>query len=189
MASPIDLTTLADVKLFLGETSSASDGILALLITAASQYVATYCNRVFQSATYSEVYDGTGTSILLLRQKPVTAVTSVTVTGTAWNATASIYANGYTFDGINGVLYGMGGNYFPYIRRSVQVVYVAGYAVIPTDLSEAVNEMVADKFKRRSNIGVAARQIAGETISYTSGDVPKLAQRTLDLYQRAAPLA
>lgn len=184
-ASPLDLTTLANVKLYLGITTTAADDVLQLLITAASQYVATFCNRIFQQQVYTEVYDGTGTQRLVVKQNPIVEVTSVVVLGIAWLPVTDVFRNGFTFD-VSGVLYGMGGYYFPRCLRAVNVTYKAGYLVPPFDLAEAVNEMVADKFKRRDNIGISARQIAGETISYTAGDVPKNAQSVLNLYQRAS---
>lgn len=180
----MDLTTLVSVKQYLGITTNASDAVLSALITAASAYVVSYCGRDFGSASATESYDGTGNTRQMLRRVPVTAVSSVVVNGQTLNA-VSWPQWGYTFDEYG--LIAMGDcNYFPRGTRNVTVTYTAGYATVPADLSQAVNEMVADKFKRRDNIGISARQIAQETISYTSGDVPKSALSVLNVYQRAA---
>src|SRR5215469_8806175 len=59
-----DLTTLADVKAWLQTGQSAfpptDDGLLARLITAASQYIQTWLNRQIAATDYLELRDGTG---------------------------------------------------------------------------------------------------------------------------------
>lgn len=187
MSDPIDLCTLDQVKTYLGGPIPPSlDPVLQQLITAASAYVMSACNRTFKSANYTETYDGTGTERLLLKQTPVTAVASVEVDGLLWNMTTSARADGYQFDATG--LYATGCAWFPYVLRVVKVAYTAGYTTIPADLAQAVVEMVCDKYKRRDNLGIAARQIAGETISYTAADVPKSAKPVLQAYTRVAPL-
>lgn len=186
MANPIDLTTLAAVKLYLGGNIPGTlDPLLESLITAASAWVATYCNRTFQVQVYTETYDGTGTARLMLRQAPVISVASVVVDRVAW-AFATGHGPGYEFD--DNCLYAVNGHRFPYAYRTVRIEYTAGYATIPYDLQQAVTEMVALKYKQRDQIGISARSIAQETISYTTADVPKSAKPVLALYQRAAPL-
>lgn len=190
MANPIDLTTLDAVKTYLGITDTNSDVVLQALITAASQYVINFCGRNFAVADYDEWYAGTGNDVLMLRNTPVNSVAMVVVNGidlTSQLATDGNYAwCGVTFDSnsltrINGVWDKTG-------PRHIRVKYNAGYNPIPFDLAQAVNDMVGDKYKRRANIGIQSRVIANETITYTQGDVPKSAQSTLSMYQRAYTL-
>ena len=70
----VDLVTLADVKEYMGITSSDDDSLLERLITAESQRINTYCDRHFRNKTYVEFYNGTGQRRLRLRNFPVTSV-------------------------------------------------------------------------------------------------------------------
>ena len=71
------LTTLSTIKSILNVTTTAQDAWLSALRTAAEAVIARRCNRVFESATYTEYYTGNSTKYLVLRQKPVTSITSV----------------------------------------------------------------------------------------------------------------
>ena len=55
-----DLTTLANVKGWLGVTATTDDALLSRLISAASDYVQTWLNRTIATQTYSETRDGSG---------------------------------------------------------------------------------------------------------------------------------
>lgn len=183
----VDLTTLAAVRQYMGgDAPTSADPLLQSLITAASVFAESYCGRSFHSADYNDTYEGTGTHRLMLRNRPVTAVASVTVGGMSWALTTTDYAPGFQFDDLG--LFGTGGYVFIRGVRNIKVAYTAGYVIIPADLSQAVNELVTLKFKRRTNIDVTARQIAQETISYNVSDMPKSVRTTFDLYRAAAPL-
>lgn len=84
------IISLDYLKIFLGATTSAKDALYTVLADAASKAVKTYTDRDFESATYTEYYNGSGTHLLILRQRPVTSVTSVHVDAT-----------GYAGDGTN----------------------------------------------------------------------------------------
>ena len=73
------LSTLAAFKIHLSRTPGAASDDLTLqqMLDAADKAVKTYCGRDFESATYTEFYSGTGRRDLVLRQRPVTSVTSV----------------------------------------------------------------------------------------------------------------
>lgn len=57
----------------------SSDYIQEQAINAASNQIERVCNRSFASASYRQLYDGTGMPRLVLRQRPVTAVSRVSV--------------------------------------------------------------------------------------------------------------
>src|SRR6266498_1375759 len=86
-----DLTTLADVRryLFGNDQTLDADGILASLITSSSAWVTSRIGRTYGTATVTEPRNGDGTSRMLLLQSPATAVTSVTMDGTALAARRS----------------------------------------------------------------------------------------------------
>ena len=71
------LTTTANFKTYIGETSTDYDALITSLIARATSAIERYCDRVLVSATYRQRYDGDGTGILLLEQYPVTAVSLI----------------------------------------------------------------------------------------------------------------
>src|SRR5579875_3868416 len=96
-----DLTTLANVKSYLSPplTTTADDALLSRLITAASQFIESWLNRTIASAAYTDTRNGTGGTRLFLRNRPVTAVSSLTIDGVAIAASdPPPLAAGYLFD-------------------------------------------------------------------------------------------
>jgi hypothetical protein len=144
-----DLTTLGDVKAWLGRTDSNSDSLLSALITRASRHICSHLQRgLILPRTVNESRNGSGGDTLVLKEWPVISVSSVVVghvtipqaatassslqpgnsSGWAcemWNGTPpgrpqALYVNGYTF-----------GRSFPGAQntQNVSVSYQAGYQV------------------------------------------------------------
>ena len=134
-----DLTTLADIKSWLGRTDTNSDALIAALITRASRSICSYLQRpLLLPHAVSEVQDGTGGNIMVLKEWPVLSVTSVVVDGiTIPQATQQ--SPGWVLDPWNGVPPGrmqalrLRGYSFglPGARNiaAVQVTYQAGYQI------------------------------------------------------------
>ena len=68
------LTTLANVKEFLGITSTDYDSLLSNLIVRATYSIEKFCQRVLRSDDYRQFYDGDGSDELVLINYPVTEV-------------------------------------------------------------------------------------------------------------------
>jgi hypothetical protein len=134
-----DLTSLANVKAWLSPplTSGTDDALLTRLISAASRFIMGYLDRpTLLSQPYAETRDGLGGRMLLLRQWPVTSVTSLTVDGNLIppvSLTGS--AAGWLLDGWDGWTAGQPqalsllGYAFPRGLQNVAIGYTAGYAV------------------------------------------------------------
>ncbi len=136
MANPRDLCDLAGVKAFISPPLSgttASDPVLAALISGVSRSIEAYLGREMMAQSWTEMRNGTGQERLAVRHFPIIGVTSVTVQTQAVPAagvppTASW--GGYTFD--DRFIY-IGGGFASGPRRfvrgmqNVQVVYSAGY--------------------------------------------------------------
>jgi hypothetical protein len=81
---------------------------IEVLHLAAEKMIQNYCNRNFESQSYKERYNGTGTSTLVLRQYPVTAITRLSLwpvdvirvrnTNTSTNATLSCSTSAVTLN-------------------------------------------------------------------------------------------
>lgn len=75
-----DLTTLVNVKAWLGVSNGTQDAVLSRLISAASAQIRTITNRYnFYTTTVTEVRDGTDTRDLVLMNWPVLSVSSVII--------------------------------------------------------------------------------------------------------------
>lgn len=78
MAAVGDLTVLTNVKGWLGiGTATDADANLARLISAVSGTIKRYTSKGILYQSYSEVYNGNGKTLLMLRQLPVVSITSL----------------------------------------------------------------------------------------------------------------
>lgn len=191
-----DLTTLADVKAYLGIPSATvnSDALLTRFIAAGSVWVTSFLNRApLDPADFVDVYDGNGQDFMLLRHAPVISVAKVEVCGTvipAANTTTWPPSSGYTFDSPGDALatLTLWGTFFPRQRKGVRVSYRAGYATVPADLSQAVTELVGEKYRRRDRIGQVSAAVAQQTIVYSQKDMADHIRTALLNYQRKVPV-
>jgi len=185
MAAP-DLTTLANVKAWLGITSSTDDAQLSRLITAYSQYIQTWLNRQIAAQSYSELRDGSGKDFLVFADYPVTAVTSLKINGQAISQSADgVLQPGYAFD--DGQIWLIGYR-FAKGRKNIALTYTAGYATTPPELEQAVIEVIALRYKERERIGHQSKSLAGETVSFYIKDYPDSVQTILNNYRKVVPL-
>jgi hypothetical protein len=170
-----DLTNLNSAKDWMGLTASGDDALLSRLITAVSAGILSWLNRTLASAAYTETRNGTGTKRLVLTNYPVSAVASVTVDGVA------VPSYNYVFD-----QYGVqlaSGTFSPG-SGNVVVAYTAGYAEVPADIEQACIELVQLKYKRRLNPDVNSKTQGGETITFTSSEMPQSVKDALSQYKR-----
>lgn len=215
----IDLTTLAAVKAWLSLTSTTDDQVVQDCITAASLYwlhatglgpqdltnpTASPLNSV---VPYSEVYDGSGSNRLFLRNRPIVAVSSLSIGAIAIQASSGVNVPGYVIDGtrksislrggfgppVSGQLLRVG---FANLRgndrgfgndvQGVAVAYTAGYSATPFDVEMACRQQVALNYKRRGWIGQRSQSMAqgAGTISYESWEIPPSVQSVMDRYKR-----
>jgi hypothetical protein len=174
-----DLTNLANVKLWLGITSTDDDVQLARLITAASDFVAQYCSRSFVSTAVTDrKYHGNGNSTLVLRNWPIISVQSLAIDG------VTVPATNYTF--FDRMIYLTNG-VFTKGLANVSVNYTAGYAVVPFGLEQAVIELIVFKYREKERIGHASKQLAGEVVSFIIADLHPAIKKALDQYSDKVP--
>lgn len=142
------LTTLSDVKETLGIASSntTKDNLITRKINQATEMIVGYCNRRFDEQTgVVEYYDGSGLEQLLLRNRPITATTTLTLeardTSLNDNDFTTVDTDHYFVDTDAGVIDGIttfSGRYDRY-----KVTYSYGWATIPSDISEACASIAA----------------------------------------------
>jgi hypothetical protein len=137
-----DLTTLADVKAWLGRTDSNSDALLSALITRASRQIYSYLQRsLILPHEVNEVRDGTGGNVLVLGQWPVMSVAAVIVGAREVPQAPTPVGSGWTLEQWDGLPPGRPqavslkgyafGQSFPGAENNqiVTIAYQAGYQV------------------------------------------------------------
>jgi hypothetical protein len=134
------LTTLEAVKQYVRVATTTDDDLIIQLINACSSAIENYCRRKFKGQTFTEDYDGTNHKYINLKNYPVSAVSTVSVDGTALNA------SGYVCKKETGVLVRKGGKWNEG-DVNVTVTYTAGFATIPDDLELACKIYVNSIYK------------------------------------------
>lgn len=182
--SHVQIVGLSELKQYLGITNEDEDGPLTAIMQAANDAVEKACDRTFKSTVYTdEVYDGTGTSELILKHYPVT-VLSVVKYGEASPFTTVASADyGFTSEGIITLLYG---GIFDKIARYWRITYTAGYAdaVMPSDLKWATTEIGVFFYKMKSRLGITSKTVAGQVVESYLANFPAHVQDILDRHKR-----
>ena len=193
------LSTVANIKTFIGESSSTYDDLLGLLLDTATDWIEEYCgNRRLMGDTTSngalisttEYYDGKPT--IQLKQFPVVSITSVSyasgdLDNPTWNALdpkTQFVVNKTT--GQLKLLISV-----PIATQNIKVVYTGGYvgtaaagAVLrPKNLELACLKMVAKEFNRRKSQGITNESIGGGSIAWDQ-DLDPSVKKILDGYKR-----
>jgi hypothetical protein len=199
------LTTLAQVKDYLGIETDESDTFLGRLIDSASQFVLTWIGRdSFGLRTYTQNFRGTGKPSVMLFNWPVQSITSVGIAGSAivpspignlGNPSSGYVLSDVRFGQQQVNLYG----YNFWQGAPSQVVYAAGYQtsitvdipgtpfqVTPTDAGQWIADI------KVTIGGVAATLVAsgpttgqysvddGGTYLFAAADTGKVAVITYD---------
>jgi hypothetical protein len=175
-----DLTTLANVKLWLGISSSTDDAQIQRLITAASNFITKYCNRSFSVVQYNQQkYNGNGNQHLVLRNWPIISVEQLKIDE------AIVPSANYGFG--ERILYLFNGLVYSRGLSNVSVSYTAGYSEIPAAIEQACIELVAMKYRERDRIGHISKTMNGETVSFIVADLHPSIRKVLDLYSEKVP--
>lgn len=200
------LTTVARIKTFLGISGTTYDTILERLINMVSDFVEGYCDRTFrETANSNEIYDGTGTNKLLLKNYPVDDSATFTLEERAgdyrvssWNAIDAELYHVLWNEGIVDFL----GNRFREIPRHYRITYTSGYDfdnVTPGntlesqgigDLEYAVWKLVANAFrKRKHGTNVKSESIGDYSVSFRASTMTdQEIKDILDGYKRPHPM-
>lgn len=195
------LVTNTQIKDFVGISASTWDTLLTAVSARAQAIVDRYCNRTLETATFTEDISGMGMPYLIVRNTPVTTLTSVSSLDRNTDGTetaTAIDVGSYRFDAETGCISLINGRgiwrdddgYFAAAPRSVlsprfvpgfknyRVVYVAGYSTntIPADITDAIIQIAVELFKMRQiNPGMAAEAIGGP--SYTAKTEAEMVER------------
>jgi uncharacterized phiE125 gp8 family phage protein len=177
----ITLASLNDLKDYLSIKTTADDGILLRILLAASAWFESKVGRTLASSVYTEAQDGNGTRTIIPRHYPVTSVASVVIDGQTVPPSTSVDVSGWVHSGdvikLRGFVAYSG-------TANVEVVYTAGYPVIPADITQAVIEVAADRYRSRTRVGEVSKSMGGESVSFVTFTIPASVQSVIESYRR-----
>lgn len=178
------LTTVDEVKAWMGQDTPASDAVIRELIPALTQAAESMCNRRFLRATVTERFNGNGLRMLGPNLYPIVSVDAIAVDGVVVPAAPEPRSgvNGFTFD--KRFIYYTGGGRFTRGWQNVLVTFTGGYDTdaLPADLRQAATEWCAYVLKERSRIGQQSKSIQGETVTFLTSFAPDRVKRVLLQY-------
>lgn len=188
-----DLTTSADALAWLGLTED--DGTVARLITALSTQIQKFLGYQVASASYTKSFNGRGSRALMLPDRPLTAVGSLTIDGISVPLSTLAHMPGFVFD--DKTIYLRGWYEFCRGAQNVQAQYTAGYASVPGDIEQACLDWIKLVHDNLDTLPGIMKLKAGDSeIDYGEafaklGDVtfpmPATIASDLILYRRVAP--
>jgi hypothetical protein len=176
----MELTTLANVKSFLGKDDTTDDAFLSAMILSVSAYIESATNRKFDGTKeIIEIHDGQGYGNLVLRHYPVLEVTSVEYNNSMQSTPnwVVIPAVNYVVNTVVGTILGM----FPAFHQNVRVTYKAGFTQVPFDLSLLATQLVAKEFEQRHAQGKANERFDVASVTWLTELTP-MQKDVLDNY-------
>lgn len=138
----LTLTTVARARRKAAFAAINSD-VISDFLTAAQDWVESYCDRKFDSANYSGIYNGHGGRTLFLKHRPVTALLSASIEDDAGSVETLDISTDLEYEAANGaVRFGPNNvssyNAWPEGFQNITITYTAGYSTIPDAVQEAV---------------------------------------------------
>jgi hypothetical protein len=176
----------AGASLNIADINGTQDVLLARIVSAASEFFRQQTSRnVYVSAPVTEVRHGRfGQRYITLRESPVTAVASLSIDGTVATVSPDPRSPGYGFDADGVFLRGLS---FTDGFSNIAISYTAGYATLPSDVEDAVIDLAATRYQRRTHVDEVSRALSASgstTVSFSQKDISAYAQTVIDKYSR-----
>lgn len=179
-----DLISKADYKSYMGISSTNQDPIIEFLIPKVSAFAKTYCRRSFNDWTSSaktENFNG-GIPFYVVEEQPIIEVQDLFYS-TDYGQTYTVLENlvDYVVDG--NLIVPISGE-FPYYLKGYRLVYKAGYATLPPDLTLAIYDLLSYYLKNDATAkSVGRTNTTTMQIEYiTDTALPSNIKRVLDMY-------
>lgn len=199
------LTTLDRAKAYLGISGDSKDTFLTMVINQATGFAEAFCKRRFLRQTYTnEVYDGSGTPEIVLKQFPVATLSSLqvnagTIGSPSWQTIdATLY--GFYEDGRitlgspeASFLSAPGGSFLCEAQK-YRATYAAGYLIdfdhendptlhtLPQEVEYAVLKLVGARLNTSKSEGLESAKVGDISMSFRKvvdqdGDVKAILEK------------
>lgn len=178
VTSATRLTTLDNVKSYMGITDTTDDTILDMLINRVSAWIENYCNRVFGNAIYDQLYDGNNSVSMVVKNAPVTAFATLEIDG------EEVLTGDYFWYDYGEVILESGR--YGTKRQSIHCVYTAGYTVIPFEVEDVAIKLTAMTFygKGKDRLGISSKTLGREgSVTYSNTAIPSEVRHVLDSFK------
>lgn len=156
-----DLNDVTDAMSFAG-VDAANVNIYQVILSAVSVEIQAWLGYNVASASYTKTFNGNGSQRMLLPDRPVTAVTSLTIDGISVPPSVN-QSSGFLFDSKS--LYLIGQYRFCGAFQNTTVVYTAGYSSVPMDIVLACNKWCKLIWDRAQRSETDLTEYAAGTIS------------------------
>lgn len=178
-----DLVSLDYVKGYLGITGVKDDAVLSSLITSESgRFEGLTGGPVLNVTITGEEFSGDGGTVYFPLFAPLVSVTALTVDGSGVAKRTVVSGDGWVLD--RGAVRLVGSTFSKGVKNC-SIDYVAGYgATSPSEVQQAVAEMVATKYRGKDRAGVSSASLAGESVSYLTDLLSEAVQQVIAKYTR-----
>lgn len=186
-----DIITLEEYKQYSTIKSPNQDADINMLIPAITQYIRTYCGRVFTDyfdVDKTEVFSG-GTVALMQKEYPLVSITSLEYSddrGKTFRALEE-YTD-FVYDMENEMIRIVGCDIIPKRINGYKLTYKAGFEDYPQEIKLACMDLVT--YYMKGDMAVKSTRGAGSNttqIEYVlNSGLPSNIRRILDLYRSEA---
>jgi len=194
------LTTLANLKAFLGISVSTNDTLLENCIDRTTKLFEQETRRKLKAREYTydsdsgdydsdnAVLNGNSRDRIALPQYPVNSITTLRINETAIDERSSIYGCGWVLEDKAAGILTLVCYVFTGGLKNIELAFNAGFSVVPEDLENACIEQAAWAFRQSSPggnlLGIANKALADGSISYMTKDLLPGVRKTLEWYKK-----
>lgn len=173
------LTTLEKVKEWLNlQAVTTDDDLLQRLIDAASAFVENWLGFSVLRHEVIKWLDGNGKDEMVLTSPHILAINSITIDGRDISPNQYRHADWWVI--LNNDCFSRG-------RRNICIKFDMGFDSVPTDIENAVIDLVGLAYNERDRIGFRSKSLAGETVSFFIGAMSDRSKLALQQYKRVVP--
>jgi len=176
------LTTLVDVKAWVGVNTTDYDTILENYIDSVSWQFNKFTDRLLKARDITDQYDGDGSTVMLLPEYPINEIISIFIDNNrAFGAETAVTDYVFYSDGT----IKLDTNTFTTTAKGNKIIYNAGYETLPFDLVMACKDQIKWLYRRHRNNqeGIASiTSMNGETTMTEQGEILKTSLEILKRY-------
>lgn len=140
-------------KVDYNNLTTEEKALVDALITAGSDWIERYCNRVFTATDYTdEIHNGTGENCIFVKNPPINSLTDIDIVGTS--STTTYLATKFKYEPKTGEIQfkldaDSDAHYFPEDFRNIQITYNGGFTTIPEAIKILVADFVVEYFDQK----------------------------------------
>lgn len=178
-----NLVSLAAVKAYLKIPASdaTEDDLLATLIAGISAQIAHYIGRDLVQKTYHEVLDGTGKSVLFLKQYPIVSCLALRINETPIPLANTIHDMGFCLS--EQAIY-LKGAVFEKGFQNIRITYIAGQETLSPDITLACLMGIEKAFFAKEKQGALSQSLAGQSVTWSQKGFDEPMRQLLNPFRR-----